>query len=84
MSEDGAKRSISPGAVKEWLVLLGILGGVIVWAVTMHGLPPRVDKLEKTVAEHEHRLTESGVKIDIILDDVKTIKGFILLRHGGE
>lgn len=84
MSEDGAKRSISPGAVKEWLVLLGILGGVIVWGVTMHGLPPRVDKLEQTVAEHERRLTESGVKIDIILDDVKTIKGFILQRHGGE
>lgn len=84
MSEDGAKRSISPSAVKEWLVLFGILGGVIVWAVTMHGLPPRVDKLEKTVAEHERRLTESGVKIDIILDDVKTIKGFILQRHGGE
>lgn len=82
MSEDVKK--ISPSALKEWLVLFGILGGVIVWAVTMHGLPPRVDKLEKTVAEHERRLTESGVKIDIILDDVKTIKGFILQRHGGE
>lgn len=83
MSEDG-KRVVSPGAVKEWLVLAGLLGGIVLWCVTMYGLPPRVDKLERTVAEHERRLTESGVKIDIILDDVKTIKGFILQRHGGE
>lgn len=54
------------------------------WCVTMYGLPPRVDKLEQKVARHEHILTESGVKIDIVLDDVKTIKGFILQRHGGE
>lgn len=82
MSEDVKK--ISPSALKEWLVLAGLLGGVVLWCVTMYGLPPRVDKLERTVAEHERRLTESGVKIDIILDDVKTIKGFILQRHGGE
>lgn len=56
----------------------------MLWCVTMYGLPPRVDKLEQKVARHEHILTESGVKIDIVLDDVKTIKGFILQRHGGE
>lgn len=82
MSEDVKK--ISPSALKEWLVLAGLAGGAVFWGVTMYGLPPRVDKLERTVAEHERRLTESGVKIDIILDDVKTIKGFILQRHGGE
>lgn len=82
MSEDVKK--IFPSALKEWLVLAGLAGGVVLWCVTMYGLPPRVDKLERTVAEHERRLTESGVKIDIILDDVKTIKGFILQRHGGE
>ncbi len=75
---------MSPGKIKEWLVLAGLVGGVITWFATMYGLTPRVDKLERTVAEHEKRLTESGVKIDIILDDVKTIKGFILQRHGGK
>lgn len=75
---------MNPGKIREWLVLAGMVGGVIMWFATMYGLPPRVDKLERTVAEHEKRLTESGVKIDIILDDVKTIKGFILQRHGGE
>lgn len=75
---------MNPTRVKEWLVLAGIVGGIVLWCVTMYGLPPRVDKLERTVAEHERRLAESVVKIDIILDDVKTIKGFILQRHGGE
>ena len=83
MSEE-CKKPVSPAAIKEWLVLAGLVGGVVLWCATMYGLPPRVDKLEQTVAEHERRLTESGVKIDIILDDVKTIKGFILQRHGGE
>ncbi len=76
-------RTVNPTAIKEWLVVAGLVGGIVLWCVTMYGLPPRVEKLEKTVAEHERRLTESGVKIDIILDDVKTIKGFILQRHGG-
>lgn len=75
---------MNPNQVKEWFVLAGLLGGVIMWFATMYGLPPRVDRLEEKVSAHEHILTESGVKIDIMLDDVKTIKGFILQRHGGE
>lgn len=75
---------MNPHKVKEWLVLAGIVGGVIMWFATMYGLPPRVDKLEEKVAAHDRVLTESGVKIDIVLDDVKTIKGFILQRHGEE
>lgn len=78
------KKNLSPAVIKEWLVLGGLVGGVALWLFTMYGLPPRVDKLEQKVARHEHILTESGVKIDIVLDDVKTIKGFILQRHGGE
>lgn len=75
---------MDPAKVKEWLVLAGIVGGVIMWFATMYGLPPRVDKLETKVVEHEMRLNRNEVKLDIILDDVKTIKGFILHRHGGE
>ena len=70
--------------LKNWLWLAGAVGAAAFWCVTMYGLPPRVDKLEQKVARHEHILTESGVKIDIMLDDIKTIKGFILQRHGGE
>ncbi len=82
MSEEKGK--FSPSVVREWVVLLGMLGGAVLWFVTMYGLPPRVDQLEKTVAKHETMLTENGVKVDVILDDVKIIKGFILQRHGGE
>lgn len=74
---------MNPGQVKEWLVLAGLVGGVIMWFATMYGLPPRVDRLEEKVSAHERILTESGVKIDIVLDDVKQIKGFVLNRHGG-
>lgn len=75
---------MSPGKVKEWLVLAGLVGGVIMWFATMYGLPPRVDNLEKKVSEHENRLSRSDIKLDMIMDDVKTIKSFLLTRHGGE
>lgn len=70
--------------IKNWMYIFGVLGAVAFWCVTIYGLPPRVARLERKVQEHEHRLTESSVKIDIILDDVKTIKNFILQRHGGK
>lgn len=66
--------------VKGWMWLAGVIGAAAFWCFTIYGLPPRVDKLERTVAEHERKMTETGVKVDIILDDVKTIKGFILTR----
>ena len=67
-------------ALKGWFWVMGLLGTAACWGFTIYGLPPRVDKLERTVAEHERKMTETGVKVDIILDDVKTIKGFILSR----
>lgn len=69
---------MNPDKVKGWVWLAGVIGAAAFWCFTIYGLPPRVDKLERTVAEHEHKMTETGVKVDIILDDVKTIKGFIL------
>ena len=74
---------MNPDKVKGWVWLAGVIGAAAFWCFTIYGLPPRVDKLERTVAEHERRMTETGVKVDIILDDVKTIKGFILQRHNG-
>lgn len=70
--------------VQSWVYVAAATGAIAFWLVTMYGLPPRVDKLETKVAEHEMRLNQNEVKLDIILDDVKTIKGFILHRHGGE
>lgn len=74
---------MNPDRVKGWMWLAGVIGAAAFWCFTIYGLPPRVDKLERTVAEHERKMTETGVKVDIILDDVKTIKGFILQRHNG-
>lgn len=73
---------MNPTKAKEWLVLAGIVVGVIMWFATMYGLPPRVDRLEEKVDSHERILTEYGVKIDIVLDDVKTIKSLLLNRQG--
>ena len=70
--------------IQAWIYVLAAIGAISFWVVTIHGIPPRVEKLEVQVNEHEKRLNQNEVKLDIILDDVKTIKGFILHRHGGE
>lgn len=76
--------------------LVGIIGG-IVFAVTffvyeMQGLPPRVSKLEQDLPATREQLRNemnelkthvdrSDAKTDIILDDVKIIKG-LLMKEG--
>lgn len=69
---------MNPGQVKEWFALAALAGGVIMWFATMYGLPPRVDRLEEKVSEHEGRLARSAVKLDMIADDVKSIKVMLL------
>ena len=64
--------------IHHWIYLIGVAGAVLFWCFTMYGLPPRVDRLEERVREHDKKLAESTVKIDIILDDMKTIKNHIL------
>ena len=68
--------------IHHWIYLIGVACAVLFWFFTMYGLPPRVDKLEERVREHDRKLAESTGKIDIILDDVKTIKTHILDFHG--
>jgi hypothetical protein len=75
---------VSPNLIKEWLVLLGIVGGVIMWFATMYTIPPRVVQLETTVSALQKQIDRNDVKTNIILDDVKEIKGFLLQRHGKE
>lgn len=63
---------------RDWLYLLGAAGAALFWCFTIYGLPPRVDKLERKVAEHDEKLTRADVKMDIVLDDVKTIKTILM------
>lgn len=63
---------------KDWMYALGLLGAGLFWVFTMQGLPPRVDTLEKKVFEHEGRLARSDVKLDMIADDVKSIKVMLM------
>lgn len=70
--------------LKVWAWLAGGLVAVLFWCFTIYGLPPRVDKLEQRVQQHEEKLTRSDVKMDIVLDDVKTIKTILMsFQRGG-
>ncbi|HAM43239.1 hypothetical protein [Candidatus Avelusimicrobium stercoris] len=64
--------------LKDWLYAGGILLAVGFWFFTLYGLPPRVEILEKKVSAHEERLARSDVKLDMIADDVKSIKVILL------
>ncbi|MBR2864675.1 MAG: hypothetical protein IKC13_00130 [Elusimicrobiaceae bacterium] len=63
---------------KEWLYFVGVAVAGLFWCFTIYGLPPRVDKLEERVQQHEERLSRQDVKLDIVLDDVKTIKSILM------
>lgn len=73
---------INPSKIRDWLVLLGIASAAILWFTTMYGLPPRVEKLETRFSNLEKQIDRNDVKTDIILDDVKTLKSYILSIHG--
>ena len=64
--------------VKDWLYAGGVIVAIGFWFFTLYGLPPRVDNLEKKVSAHEERLARSDVKLDMIADDVKSIKVILL------
>ena len=64
--------------VKDWLYAGGVIFAIVFWFFTLYGLPPRVDNLEKKVSAHEERLARSDVKLDMIADDVKSIKVILL------
>ncbi len=69
--------------VQSWLYVSAAVGAIVFWIVTMHGIPPRVEKLETKVAAHERQLAEDRVKLDLILGSVTRMESFILQRHGG-
>lgn len=64
--------------VKDWLYAGGVIFAIGFWFFTLYGLPPRIDNLEKKVSAHEERLARSDVKLDMIADDVKSIKVILL------
>lgn len=69
--------------IQACLYVLAAIGAISFWVVTMHGIPPRVEKLETKVASHERQLAEDRVKLDLILGSVTRMESFILQRHGG-
>lgn len=66
--------------IKTWLYIASVVFAVVFWFFTIHGLPPRVDRLETIVSEHDKRMTANDVKLEIILDDTKQIKAILMNR----
>ncbi len=64
--------------LQSWVYLLSVALAVLFWFFTVYGLPPRVDKLEARVEQHEQQLSRQDVKMDIVIDDVKTIKSILM------
>ena len=75
-------KKINPTSIREWLMLVGILWSVLIWCVSIYGLPDRVSTLEDRMKAQELRAAELNIKIDMVLDDTKTIKSFVLSAHG--
>ena len=75
-------KKINPTNIREWLMLVGILWSVLIWCVSIYGLPDRVSTLEDRMKAQELRAAELNIKIDMVLDDTKTIKSFVLNTHG--
>lgn len=75
-------KKINPASIREWLMLVGILWSVLIWCVSIYGLPDRVSTLEDRMKAQELRAAELNIKIDMVLDDTKTIKSFVLNTHG--
>ena len=75
-------KKINPTSIREWLMLVGILWSVLIWCVSIYGLPDRVSTLEDRTKAQELRAAELNIKIDMVLDDTKTIKSFVLSTHG--
>lgn len=76
------RKKINPASIREWLMLVGILWSVLIWCVSIYGLPDRVSTLEDRMKAQELRAAELNIKIDMVLDDTKTIKSFVLSTHG--
>jgi hypothetical protein len=64
--------------VQGWVYLFSVALAVLFACFTVYGLPPRVDKLEARVQQHEEQLNRQDVKMDIVIDDVKTIKSILM------
>ena len=64
--------------LQGWVYLVSVAMAILFWFFTVYGLPPRVDKLEARVQQHEEQLNRQDVKMDIVIDDVKTIKSILM------
>lgn len=78
--------------VKIATTVVAVVGATTFFIYKMQSLPPRVDKLEQDLSSTRKELTyqintlqsqidKSATKTDIILEDVKLIKNYILNNH---
>lgn len=76
-------------------MLLVFIGAVSFFIYETKGLPPRVAKLEQDFANTKKELSEkinnlntqlskNDVKTDLILDDVRTIRAYIMNKEKGK
>lgn len=81
--------------IKFATIILGIIGTVTFFIYKMQDLPPRVSKLEQDLPNTREQLKEeinslksqidkNSTKTDIILDDVKVIKGLMMSKQEGK
>lgn len=67
--------------LQSMVTIVGLIITGVFWVHTMNGIPKRVDKLEIEVTALKTQLSKNDVKTDIIMDDVKQVKMFMLKEH---
>lgn len=74
--------------VKLSSIVIACIAAVTFFIYQTQGLPPRVSKLEsdmqmtnKRISEIQTEMSKSSVKQDIIIEDLKIIKAYLLNNH---
>ena len=74
--------------VKLASIVIACIAAVTFFIYQTQGLPPRVSKLEsdmqmtnKRISEIQTEMSKSSVKQDIIIEDLKIIKAYLLNNH---
>ena len=91
---DGFLSNVKPiDLVKITMIICSIIFAVTFFVYEMQGLPPRVSKLEQDLPttreqlrsemnELKSQIDKSDTKTNIILEDVKIIKGILMKQEG--
>ncbi len=66
--------------IKEFWPLILFLGGCVLYASAMFGLPPRMDKAEMQINELRSKSDKAESTLNMVASDVRDIKN-ILMRN---